>query len=186
VRATQGRLQARRLTPRLGVALCGTQDVRQLQHEPAQVGLEALGLGASRGMPGMRDQAGRHLLRATYDLALDAHGTSGVPQHLFQGLALALTQTRRGQFPQLGQAAPGTLGHVGADLALELQRMPAQSLAFDAARGHVLEHGIDQAGQRVHELGSRGTFGQHHRETAPPGSRAAARSGHGTAPAARG
>ena len=126
-----------RLPAGLRVAERRAQDVGQLQHQPAQIGVEAARLGVLRGVPGVRDQARRHVVRAAEHLAVGAQRAAGVAEHLLERLAFARAELGGRHRPQLGQRAAGAVVHRAADLVFELQRVAAQALALDAARRHV-------------------------------------------------
>ena len=146
------------------MAECGAQDVRQLQYQPAQLGVEAARLGVPRSAPGVCDQARRHGVRTTEHLAFGPQRTARVAQHLLERLALARAELRGSDRPQLAQRAAGAGVDGAADLAFELQPVAAQPFALDAAWRHFLQHRIDQARQRAHELGRADLFFQHERE----------------------
>jgi hypothetical protein len=175
MRAADRLLQALRLAAGLRMAEGRAQDVRQLQHQAAQVGMEAACLVALRHLPGVRDQARRHLVVAAQHLALGAQRSTGVAEHLFQhGVvvqALARTQARRRGVPQLGQCAAGPGIDGTTDLAFELQCVTTQALAFDAARRHLLQHRVHQVRQGLHGIGA--ALGQHDREVVAQGGQVA-------------
>ena len=119
---------------------------------------------ALRRAPGMGDQANRHVGRAAQQLAFRAQRAAGVAQYFFERLAFTGAELGRGLVPQLGQRAARALVDRATDRAFELQRMAAQSLSLDAAWCHVLEHLVDQAGQRVHDMGSLASFVEQQRK----------------------
>ena len=81
--------------------------------------------------------------------------------------------------PQLAERAGGTHVDGTTDFLLELQRVAAQTLAFDAARRDVLEHRVDEAAERAHELGHAfALLGEHDRKVVAQGREVAVRRQH--------
>jgi hypothetical protein len=88
--------------------------------------------------------------------------------------------TRPAAAPVLGQRAGARRGRRRSGSRVRVAAPGGAALAFDATRRHAAQQAVHQAGQRLHR------FGPVRLAPARPGSRAAPRSGHGTAPAARG
>ena len=181
VRAADRLLQALRLAAGLRVAEGRAQDVRQLQHQPAQVGVEAARLGALRGVPGVRDQARRHVVRAAEHLALGAQGTAGVAEHLLERLALARAEACAAAVPQLGQRAAwrpsSTARRISRSSCSAWRRRRSPSMPRGATSFSTASTRLDS--ERTNSCPPRA-------RPAPPGSRGAARPGRGTARAGRG
>jgi hypothetical protein len=94
-------------------------------------------------------------------------GAGRVVEHLFQRLALARAEARRGGLPEFGKRAIGASVHLAADVAFELQRMATQALAFEATRRNLAQHLVDQLRQRAHAIGRSHALDQHQRKIMP-------------------
>ena len=169
VRPADRFLEALRLHSRLRVVERGAQDVREPQHETAQLGLEATRLDSLCGAPGMRDKSGRHVAGAAEQLSVGGQGAAHLAQHLFQRFAFARTQRRRGLLPQLAERA--------GDTPLDGTRISSSSCSPWRRRrspstprgGDVLEHRVDEAAQRAHELGPAFARFEHDRKVVAQG-----------------
>ena len=157
-------LEALRPGAGFGMDMRGTQDIAEPQHQAAQFGMELSRLGPLRGPPDMSQQPRRHRLRARYYFAIAMQRRCRVQQHLLQGLALALAQASRSGFPQIRQAPLGPVSKGATNLGLQLQRMPAQAFAFDAARRNFTQHAIHQRRQGTHAARAIDTIQQHQRK----------------------
>ena len=136
-----------RLPSGLRMAARSAQDVRQLQRQAADLGLELARLGALGRLPGVRQQPRRHLVACNRAL----RRRRAAPRRHAPAARCSASSRRspRRQTSALAAAAhspdsvaAGTVGHGAADVALQLQPMAAQPLAFDAARRHVLQHRV--------------------------------------------
>ena len=164
--------------PACAVAERGAQDVREPQHERLSSAWKRRALSSLRGAPGMRDESGRHVAGAAEQLAVGGQGAARLAQHLFQRFAFARAERRRGLLPQLAERAGGTESMARRISSSSCSAWRRSALAFDAARRDVLQHRVDQAAERAHELGHAFARRENDREVVAQGRELAVRRQH--------